>query len=83
MKPLFLTPAIAAPSGVTYQELIDDSLRLLAKAGILTMKEQGVAGQHMAVSANECLGMATRALAEAALQIQVFADEDEFKAAQS
>lgn len=80
MKAIELTPGIAAASNVTYQDLIDDALVLLAKAGVLTMKEQGVHGmKHLAVSANECLGMATRVLAEAALQIQVIADDEEMQ----
>lgn len=83
MKPIPLTPQIAAVSNVTYEELLEDALRLLAKCGQLTMKEQMMHGmKHAAVSANECLGMATRVIAEAALQIQTFADEEELKEAQ-
>jgi hypothetical protein len=82
IKPIPLTPELAAASNYTYQDLVDDALKLLAKAGHVTMKEQAEMGQPKpAVSANECLGLATRVVAEAALQIQVFADKAEFEAA--
>lgn len=78
-KPIPLTPEIAAQSDVTYEQLVDEALHLLANAGTLTMKEQAAMGQPQpAISANECLGMATRAIAEASQQIQVFADAEEF-----
>ena len=83
IDPIPLTPEIAIASGTTYQELLDDALVLLAKCGKLTMIEQDQHGmKHPAVSANECLGMATRVIAEAALQIQTFADAEEFNRAQ-
>lgn len=79
-KPIALTPEIAMESDVTYESLVDEALHLLARCGALTMKEQAVHGmKHQAVSGNECLGMATRVVAEAALQIQTFADAEEFK----
>lgn len=77
-EPIPLTPDIANQSNVTYEQLIDEALQFLAKCGALTMKEQAQHGmKHQAVSANECLGMGTRVIAEAALQIQVFADQEE------
>lgn len=83
-KPIPLTPALAAASDVTYALLIDEALKFLARCGALTMKEQAQMGQAKpAISANECHGMAARIIAEAALQIQVFADEEELKGTQS
>jgi hypothetical protein len=82
-EPIPLTPALAAKSDVTYDKLIDEALLFLSRCGALSMKEKANIHHENppAVSANECLGMATRIVAEAALQIQVFADEEEYKKA--
>lgn len=62
-------------SAMTYDTLSEHAMELLAEAGQLTMIEQAQHGmKHLAVSANECLGMATRVIAEQAKNIQVLAD---------
>lgn len=66
------------PSTMTYEQLQREAMTFLAHCGELTLVEyhqQGIpAGK---TSANEILGMATRVIAEQALQIQMIADEEE------
>lgn len=77
-KPYLLTPEKANTSGVTYEQLIEEGLTFLAHCGQLTMIEQAKDGTtRPLISVNECLGMGTRVIAEASLQIQAVADEAE------
>jgi hypothetical protein len=63
---------------VTYEQLQKEAMELLAHCGQLTLLEQS-SPQNPAgkTSVNEILGMATRVIAEQALNIQVLADEEE------
>lgn len=78
IDPILVTPENALDSGVTYEQLLDEGMKFLAHCGQFTMIEQAQHGaKHPALSANECLGMATRVIAEQALKIQILADEEE------
>ncbi len=73
-------PESALASGVTYDQLLDEGMKFLVRCGQFTMIEQSQHGaKHVALSANEVLGMATRVIAEQALQIQAVADAEEQK----
>lgn len=79
-EPIMVDPQSASASGMTYAKLQDEAMIFLAHCGQLTMIEQQQHGmKHPAISANECLGMATRVITEMSKQIQVLADAEEAK----
>lgn len=77
-QPILVDEETAADSGMTYEKLSDEAMVFLAHCGQLTMIEQSEHGmKHPAISVNECLGMATRVIAEQSKKIQVLADDIE------
>lgn len=77
-EPIIVDGDSALKSGMTYDQLSDEGLTFLAHCGQLTMIEQSQHGmKHLAISANECLGMATHIIAEQSKKIQVLADAEE------
>lgn len=63
---------------VTYEQLQTQAMEFLANCGVLTMLEQSSPQNPVGkTSVNEILGMATRVIAEQALNIQALADDAE------
>lgn len=80
IEPIIVEGESALKSGMTYEKLKDEAMIFLAHCGQLTMIEQAQHGmKHPAMSTNECLGMATRVIAEQSQKIQVLADANEAK----
>lgn len=80
IEPIIVDQNSALNSGMTYEKLSDEAMIFLAHCGQLTMIEQQQYGmKHSAVSANECLGMATRVITEQSKKLQVLADAEENK----
>lgn len=80
-EPIIVDPKSAGQSGMTYEKLQDEAMIFLAHCGQLTMIEQQQHGMkhQVGVSANECLGMAVRVVAEQSTKIQILADAEEAK----
>lgn len=67
---------------MTYEQLQSEGMTFLAHCGELTLIEHHQQGIPAGTtSPNEILGMATRVLAEQAKEIQIMADDGEFRRA--